>query len=828
MAFNDLLSAAMINKTGLKKIFKWLGILLLAFFVFVAIAISIAYMKRDEIKQRIVDGFSERVNGSISVKKIHFTVFHHFPDLSISLQDVVLQDTLNEQPVLSSKKIYLDIGFYALFRNQINMTELFVEKSSVFLYRGKNGYSNTSVFKPKADSAAGADSRDQGYAVQINGIAFRDLNFVYIDSLKNKRIIFQLVDTYHRFFGSKDSLEMIMTGKAHCNELTFNDRAGGFLQDKSFTTNLQILYNKAKAQLLILPSTIHLDEDQIDVKGEFLLDQRGLFSLDIDCHNLMLSRGQSYVNNQIRATLEKFSIDKAVDVHVRIYGKHNESREPKADVTFHTQDADFEFGKLRLQELTCTGQYLHRPDSLSKENDRSSVQVESFHAATEGIGFDGTLTLTKLLDPVMDLSVKSRITADIFNKLVDTTEWVSRSGIFFSSAKYFGRLEEYLDATTSKYHGQLSGNFRARNGTFIYKPRNMILQDINASFHFNENQFTIDTLNLALNGSPLRVKGSMTNYIPFFIQPANKGYVKLDLISPRLDLSFIASEKREIKKSRKQEQVERKRITNILNILQRKLQFDIAVYAADFTFKKFNAQKIKGKVKLDGNILEIPNIEMNVAKGTMATRLLFTTDSQSRRFVSVKTDIIGADIREFFKMFNDFNQKTISAENLAGNIYAQASFSAQVLRNYDIDPASMKGNVSCTVRKGQLINFEPLQNVSNFLFKKRDFADVHFAQLESDFQINGTDIDIDGMEVQSSVLSFFLEGRYSFKDSTSLSLQLPLNNLKKRDKNFKPDNTRADPKRGLSVYLHIFRNKDINSEINIAYDPFKKWVKKGD
>ena len=80
------------------------------------------------------------------------------------------------------------------------------------------------------------------------------------------------------------------------------------------------------------------------------------------------------------------------------------------------------------------------------------------------------------------------------------------------------------------------------------------------------------------------------------------------------------------------------------------------------------------------------------------------------------------------------------------------------------------------------------------------------------------------MEIQSSVVSLFVEGRYSFTDSTSLSVQIPLSNLKKRHKDFKPKNIGTHSKAGPSVFLHVYREKDINSKIKIDYDPFKKWV----
>ena len=156
-------------------------------------------------------------------------------------------------------------------------------------------------------------------------------------------------------------------------------------------------------------------------------------------------------------------------------------------------------------------------------------------------------------------------------------------------------------------------------------------------------------------------------------------------------------------------------------------------------------------------------------------------------------------------------------------ISADVKFNARMNDNLSIEAPSMWGDLAVKIKNGRLQNFEPMQNMSNFLFKKRDFTDVAFAEIDSHFFLLGSDLDINLMEIQSTVLSLFVHGRYSFTDSTSLSVQLPLSNLKKRDKDYKPKNVGVDAKVGPSVFLHVY--KDDKGKIAIAYDPFKKYAK---
>jgi hypothetical protein len=107
---------------------------------------------------------------------------------------------------------------------------------------------------------------------------------------------------------------------------------------------------------------------------------------------------------------------------------------------------------------------------------------------------------------------------------------------------------------------------------------------------------------------------------------------------------------------------------------------------------------------------------------------------------------------------------------------------------------------------------------------RRDFGDIKFAQIDGAVKINGTELEIDRMEIQSSVLGLFLEGTYSLRNNTNLTIQIPLNNLKKRDHTFVPKNVGVDKKAGPSVFL-VAKNDD-QGKVVLSYDLLHKFKKK--
>ncbi len=79
------------------------------------------------------------------------------------------------------------------------------------------------------------------------------------------------------------------------------------------------------------------------------------------------------------------------------------------------------------------------------------------------------------------------------------------------------------------------------------------------------------------------------------------------------------------------------------------------------------------------------------------------------------------------------------------------------------------------------------------------------------------------MQILSSVVTIYVEGTYGFQGGTDMSVQVPLSNLKKREKDIKDVKISDDTKLGPSVFLRIRDNND--GKIQIAYDPFKDYYK---
>jgi hypothetical protein len=180
------------------------------------------------------------------------------------------------------------------------------------------------------------------------------------------------------------------------------------------------------------------------------------------------------------------------------------------------------------------------------------------------------------------------------------------------------------------------------------------------------------------------------------------------------------------------------------------------------------------------------------------------------------------DVNKVFNAFENFGQDGIEAKNLRGKLTSTADVKMYLDRNLEGAPANIEGFVNFSLKNGALINYEPLQKVQNVAFKKRNFSEIYFAELKNRFDIKNREITINRMEIQSTVLTLFVEGVYSLQGNTDISIQVPLSNLRSRE-DYTLENKGANSKAGASVYLRGRPGDDGN--IQFKLDLFKKFRK---
>jgi len=809
----------------MKRVLKWLAYILLGLATSSLIAVIVIQHYKKEILANVNGRLMESVNGDINIGDYYITVFHNFPNISITLKDFYLHGPAYQKyhrAFLKAQRVDINVEPFKLFSNQISLKSLDIENGEIFIFRTTSGYTNLEVFKleKKTDSS----SPEKQLLLDLKKINLKNVQVTYQDSLKRKNFGVHFIATENSIT-SKDSIIVFhIGGEMKFDGLLLNALKGSYLKSKGVNADLNLELDPSHENLLISTSSLIFEKSSVNLSGAFQLVAPGLFQLDIQSDKLAYDEGLSILPDSLAKKLIKYQIEKPVKLKIIVQGVLEPGAKPAVDVMFSFQNSKVTTGKIVMENMSMEGIFINHLDSTLRNDDHNSqLHFTSMRGLVDNLPVDAVVTLTDLVDPTLHLKATFNVALKRLNDLLDTAKIKMTAGHFVSTFSYSGKLKEYLDETKTHYEGKLSGEAKISKGSLQYFPKKITIDHINAKFGFTEKEFEINDLGLRLNKNRVSVKGFITDFVPFFTNPESTGKVNLAITSPRMDISGLL-QSRKIVKSKVAKAASKKKIADLLEKLNDALEFNLDFHVNQFINKKFKASHVKGRLILANNKFIIKNAMMDFAGGKVELNLRLTNLQRSINPFRLNAKLRNVEIKEFFYSFDNFNQTTFRHDHVEGKLSLDVNLGAEVNDKLEVLTPHLEAVANFKIQNGRLRDFEPMQRLSNFLFKGRDFSDVQFGEINSNISMTATRMNISRMEIESTALTMFIEGRYDLKDSSDLSIQIPLSNLKKRDQDFAPENIGNDSKAGPSVFLRV--RPDKNGKTIITYDPFKKFRKK--
>jgi hypothetical protein len=321
------------------------------------------------------------------------------------------------------------------------------------------------------------------------------------------------------------------------------------------------------------------------------------------------------------------------------------------------------------------------------------------------------------------------------------------------------------------------------------------------------------------------VKGGITNLIPYLFGSPRTLKASVDMNIPNWKMNwmeiFVGA-----KSVRQKNNKKKFRLSDLLDNVIDQMEVDARLQSKHLVYHNFSADELKGLITVKNNIVALNNFSMKAFGGAFkVSGSINNPYSTEPPRVEIAGSIVNADVHSVFYSFNNFGQKAVTHLNLKGKLNTDFKFSSNLKNDATIIPKSMKGEVQLNLVRGQIVNFEPFLKMKKLIFKNRALEQVRFSPIQNDLILNGEEIVIKPMEIESNVMTLFVEGIYSFGNKTNINIEIPLSNLSRRDSTYQLNPNDPKNKKGSKIYL---RAVDEKGQVNIKLAFRKKKSKKGD
>ncbi|HCN83936.1 MAG TPA: AsmA family protein [Sphingobacteriaceae bacterium] len=784
------------TRIALKIIGVFLGIILVAW---MGIAAYVSTHKK-QLLQSITTQLNENLKGKLFIESMEPALIRGFPDISISLKNVVLRDSLwdkHHHDVVNAKEVYIAVNAFSILSGNPTIRDISLYNGKIYLFTDSTGYRNTDLFRKDNSESKGIGGRKK-----IKRIYLSSMSVIIENQLKHSLFDFSVRKATGKIGYNSTGWSANIGLNTLINSFAFKTNKGSFLKSKNLIANLEMEYNE-KIHLLTVPAqNIRIGSDELALGGKFYFaEARSDFNLEVSASYITFKNVLSMLPGNISSKLSKYDLQNSFSAHASIKGKLKKGGNPLIRIYSQIKNNTLTVNRERIENCSFNTVYNNEVAKGKGFNDQNSA-INFYKMTGNWSGLPFKADSIKIINFKLPV-IAGRFTADFpltkLNTVLGGETFAFSEG---SASVNIAYQAPYNQGDHSERF--IYGTVQISDGSATYLPRNLPFKNVKAKLDFRGRDLFLQDIQVQSNSSIMKMNGSIKDFSNLYYTDPQKLVLDWNITSPQINLGEFLSFLGKRKSSANS------KLTGVSQQLDKMLEqgsVHMQLKVDRLLYKKFSARNINSDITLRQAGITVKNVSLSHAGGSLHLNGNIDQNGDLNQ-VKMNTRIVNANIQELFKSFNNFGQTTITSQNLKGSFSAVTNISALIKDNGEVVPWSVNGTVDFNLRNGALINFDPMLRLGAFAFPNRNFSNITMKDLKNTLTIQGKTVDIPRMQIETSVLNVFLEGVYGFSTGTNIALQIPLRNPKKDEFIFDKEEKEKRSTRGIVLNMHAVDGND--------------------
>ncbi len=723
------------------------------FMVFVS---AYVFINSAEIKEKLIAEISSSTGGNIRIHgKVDFALFRHLPNVALELQSVEISGTdSTSTPFVKAERIYLLANFWDVVRGNWNIQATSIEDGEVAMLKTRDGVINYRFAKTDASvDSAGSD------AIGIEKAILKNIGFRLNDEMNDVNISLRVDDASVRGNFSTKNLLLKTVGNAYSHHVQIKQVDYAHEREINFDGSLSVLPESESYMLAVRKFIV--ENNEFEVNGSInVVNNAPEFDLTVRGKDISIQDLPMLLPVQYSSKLNGIKGTGKVQLSSEIKGRLDEKVSPLITIAASASGATMKIPGMenRIEDLTFKGTFTN---GAQHSFATSSLVFQSLTAKTREGVLDAVFSISDLNNPQLQANAHGTVDLSMFNRfLPDSGSVREMKGLLeFKNLKYNGKAGSVI---SGKFYG-MEGSVSMQN--VEVKIDTLPISIAEAHIEAYEKSLSIWKLDMQLPGSKFFVTGSIM-HMPGLSKTYNVPVVNLTVKADRVnveDILALANSGTDVPDAGQKS-----------NSLSFGANGFIRLNSNYIGWGKFKAYDASCTLALTDNIAEIKNFSCNTMDGTLdfdskivkyANGMATTTTAQGSNI----------NINEMFFQLNDFNQHTITSKNVAGKLEFKADVKAD-FADGALDESSLVSSSKLTISEGQLIDFKPLEGLSNFI-DIEELRGIKFSTLSNTITISQKVVTIPEMLIRSSAMTLSLSGQQTFSGLIDYHVKVNIFNL---------------------------------------------------
>lgn len=781
----------------LKKIllFSTIGLLL-----FLATGMTITYVFHDKIIALFIEEANKQIKTPVKVEKIDLSIFEKFPQLTVSLENVWVQEGVQNstEPLAKAKNIYFVLSPYELLKGNYQINQVHLEEAEVFLKIFPNGFNNYTVFEKDTSS-----QRDSKLGFQIKTINLKNVFLNYSDIKRDQEYAFIAEDAAARLLSQNNIYDITIDGDILSQQIRVQQQT--FFKDKQLKIKTDFNYHANSDSINILPSRISVHDSDFLVEGVYHGAGENYINISATGENTDVQTILSLMSEDIYDKFKVYKSDGNVYFSSKLVGNISEDNSPELTINFGARNASLYHPDInrKIENVNLEGQFYAK-----KANDLStaSLRLNNVSGQMEGRSFSGNLHLQNFEDYFVSLNLDAEIDARSLLEFYPITSIKKAAGLVDVDISFEGKIKNLRNNNAAI---KTSGEIILKNLQFELTSSKLPFRDFKGSFIFKNDDLAISDFSGYIGSSDFMLNGFFKNIVAYLIFEDQPITIEADLNSHLLDFDELLTGN---VTENPQAQAEGEQYYSFK--ISPKLELAFNCNVDGLKFRRFVGQHIKGKLNVKNQRAQATDINMAAAGGVM--KLDGKVDASKENFIEVSTEASFDKIHidSIFYLFYNFNQDFLVDKHLKGQISAEVNSYMVFDNKLRFNSEKFRSDVGVTIRNGELNDFEPMQKLSKFVAEE-SLSRLRFSELNNIIKIQDQTIFLPPMEVKSNISTIQVRGTHTFDQKIDYYVKVPLRTFSKKDRDEAFGAIEDTGGGGANLFLTI---KGTTDDYDIGYD----------
>lgn len=745
--------------------------------LFMITAVIVASLYEKEIKQYMVNAINKNLRTEIKIDEIKFSVFRKFPDASLeftnvlikSVKDINKSDFMNYRTdtLLSAKKLFLQFNIIDIFNKHYTIKKIHMDRGRICLFTDAKGRDNYHFWKTSNNSDTAT------FRMKLKKISFSDVALVYVDKAYKMSLTAHSENFVIKGDLSAENYILLTSGELFFDKFMLDGT--NFIHSEKASLELQM--NVHNNEFQFVKSTLAIADFALDVSGKVKIDKKNFLDIFVNGRDIDIQSILSILPEKYSKFKKDYNSDGNFYFETHISGESDSLNFAHIEIKFGVKNGTVskDNSDLKLTGISLEGLF---SNGAANAQSTSSLKIGNFKANIGHSIISGTFNLENFNHFHVSLDADANINLSEAQEFFRFDTIKEISGMLNGNFKFSGNIQNVEKFTTDDFRNSVS------SGTVIMEKVNLFLKDqkapytsINGIFNFNNNDAEIKSLQFKFQDNDFAVNGKLLNILCYIMIPGQKCSVDGNVLCQKLDVSQLLQSNATSEKSPLK-----------INFPD-DVSLNVSLTANDFTFEKFTAKNVYGKISYSNKNLVIENVSFHALQGNIVCSGTIQQEIDGRLFTKVNTSLQKININQMFTVCNNFGQDFITDKNLQGIVTADINLSAEWNSNLTclLNKLVIAGNVN--ISNGELNNFKPLDELADFI-SLNDIKNIHFSDIKNDILIKDEKIIIPQMDIHSSALDLTVSGEQTFDYKIDYRLKVLLSDVlfAKARKNKKQNN----------------------------------------